>query len=550
MSMSQKIKVSVIRLTPQDSLSDAVRFVTGATYDRVFLIIPVGNDLLVSLVGLKTLRKRALEAKKEIILSVPTTKHVDFAKQAGLIATTEKDVSLVPPSLWEEAHKQALEYTSTRLYGTDKTPSLVGRDLEDHVSTDEEPTKKTLPLVSGKLRIDSKEIKRPLFNAHTLLLLLMSTLVILSIAAAVFFVYYRFFPRLYITMVIKAFEVKKDYTILGTQEIEGIDLKNKRMGIRRQIFEITESIVKQVTTEVEEGEYATGIIRVYNNTTEDITLPAGTYFRTPDNKLYISTAAVTVPSMVTADVSVRAQGYGEEYNLPAGTLFSVYLPDNSAVSGVVASNPSAIKGGRLEKVKVVSEEEVNAAKKELADIIKERLKERMQDYAKTQEFVLIEDSITFEEKDVSVEPAVGSKANEFTLTMTMNGYAYYYDTEALETLLEELVLSEYKTKDSTRYRVSKLNYSVSEENFDKTKNTLSLKVKVEGIVAAYVDEKKILEVVRQGKYKDIYGNLKTEFGDITEQIKVSFTPEWMPAFLRYVPEEDTRIEIELLTVTK
>lgn len=553
--MPEPLKISVIRLKPEDSLADVIELVKKASNDLVFLVFPVENDLVTSLVGLKTLKKKALEAKKAIVASVPGPTYLKLFKDAGIIATTSKDVASIDPSLWNKAVAQVKEYATQSLYDLKGEKALAGVDMADAVETKPaSSTPKDLKTIVGStLRVKQKDVVRA-SKKPFLALLSLSLLVLFVVLGSVFFVYYKFFPRIEITLVTVGRRIEETLTIVATSKLTGIDLENKRLGLKEQSFTEEESIAKTVTYEVEEGTPATGSIRVYNSSAEEVSIPVGAIFKRTDNGLtYVATSAATIAPGTSVDIPVKATKEGSEYNITTpGFNFDVYLPDGTTkIEGITASNMVAITGGTKTKVKVVTKEEVEQAKKELKELLKDKLKEAIKEYAATNGLYVIGDSITFTEEEFEVDPPIGEKAEEFTVRLVMKAQAYFYEESALKQLVEQMLLDKVSEGNSTLWRLYDLEMKLVSIKWNKAQKEAKITVKVSALATVDIKEDDVWALVKQVKsYKDLYPTLKSKYGEVTEEIDVVFTPAWMPDFLKYIPQERARVTINIITNTR
>jgi len=543
--MSEVVKISVIRANASDGLNNIVEYVQKASNQKVFLVLPVDNDLVHSKIGLKTLKKKALEAKKELIVSFPTEASVKQAQELGLVATTVSDVKDVSPLLWQQAHKELLEFTTNMLYGEQNTgrDTLSGHDFKESVNLKKESKDASTAgrsAITG-LKLDAKKLKseknlKPLFIIGGLGFLLIAT-----ILASMFFIYYKFFPRLYITLVFNTTPIHDQYTITGDSKLEGINVDKASIGINETVLTEEETITKDVTTEVEEGTYATGVVRIFNSDSVALDVPLGTVFET-NGKQYVSTQAVSVAPAQTVDVSVKARKIGEEYNIPSMQHFTIQLEAYDSTKHQV-TNPNAFTGGSKTKVKVVTQEEVNKAVEEIKTALKERLKSLLLEHNRDQGYHLIGDSVAYKVLETKVEPNIGEKADQFTVTVKMQAKAYFYKEGELNDIVEQIILQKYGKDSDSSVQVKDLEIKIDSLKFDKNKKKAIIKVKAEGTLGTEVTEDQVWEIIKDLKYSEIESALYEHYKDELKSVEITFTPNWIPKKIRYIPSEQTRVSI-------
>lgn len=138
---------------------------------------------------------------------------------------------------------------------------------------------------------------------------------------------------------------------------------------------------KTTTGKKEVGDKAKGTVTVFNSTDNTVTFPAKTTIISSNKLEFLTLDKVTVASQSgdvftdkvpgKANVNVEAKNFGNEYNMPSGTKFSIGT--NPAVA---AKNDNPFSGGTKKEVTVVSEDDL--------DNLEEDLIRKLTDEAKTQ----------------------------------------------------------------------------------------------------------------------------------------------------------------------
>jgi hypothetical protein len=180
-------------------------------------------------------------------------------------------------------------------------------------------------------------------------------------------------------------------------------------------------------TEEEVSRKASGVIVVYNNSTESQRLVENTRFESPTGKIYRIASAITVPAKKTVSGtaqpgSVEATAYadvaGEEYNT-APTDFTVPgLKGTSRYSLIYARSKTPISGGFVGREKVVKPADLAKTKSELQATLKEELYQEAEAEV-PEDFILFRSLSTF-----SFEDMPQTSANSGSITVNQRGHLY------------------------------------------------------------------------------------------------------------------------------
>ena len=570
------MKISIIRIKPQDNLNIIIDLLKNALNTRVFLVISEGNDILYSEIGLETLFKKSLEMGKEIVLSVPNKRALEIAKNVGLVATLDQDVFTVDFKLWQKAHELLTNYKTKALYdkkfakdpklvadsakeGNQAThvvkqdTKLVGTDLSNlmdnkkpkvaNKASNKSNKKINIVNATGNNLISTSMHKKSGFNTKLIIGLMFFVLFILI--AFGFWAYYRFFTKVYINFQIPKSTINKEYIVIAELGVEGADVANKKFALKK--YETSKSGTKtaKATKKQQDGTYANGVISVTNNGTDPIEITVGQVFTSSDNKQFKATSAVTINPGETANVTVQAVDYGDAYNLAANQTFTI----DGVTSSYTATNTASFSGGSQREYTVVAEEEV---KKALADLKKELLEQAktgIEDIYKDDGFVIVPDSIkdiTPKDEKYSLSPKIGEEASEFTIGYKVTIRALYYHKPSLETLIRQLVVQDYKKekkiKDNVKIKVEDFKYDIISIKVQDDKHVV-FKVKAQASIVPSIDYDKLKEQIAGLELEQASNILESEYSTLVVDYRISYIPNWMPVFLQKVPKEPGRIVV-------
>ncbi len=206
--------------------------------------------------------------------------------------------------------------------------------------------------------------------------------------------------------------------------------------IKGELASVSEDgkLSSNTTGKKQTGDTAKGTVTVFNLSSSPKSLSAGTTITSSNNLNFTLDKSITVasgsgdatsPTPGKTDVSVTAEKFGTQYNIPSGTKFTV--GDNQA-SLVAAKNDGAFSGGTTKDITVVAQADLD---KLSSDVVKNLQDKAKQDIGKkiSQDKVLLPDFVntTFDLK--SFDKKVGDEAEKVSITasVTFDSIAYSKD---------------------------------------------------------------------------------------------------------------------------
>lgn len=292
------------------------------------------------------------------------------------------------------------------------------------------------------------------------------------------------------------------------------------------------------------GTKAKGTVVIYNNTSKEIDLKAGSIITSDTGfKFALDNVTVVASPSGTADnptpgqtsVTITAQAVGPEYNLAAGSSFSI--PGFTTVQ-VVAKNLDAIGGGDKRQVQAVS---VSDKDKLLAQIASDLNPKAMSNLSENipQDYQLLGSSITYKITSQTFDKNVGDEGTSLGLTATVTAQALAIPKSALSSYLTDLGKNDFSE-----------DFTVSLENSDFAlgdvkilpDNTAKVSAKMKVVAIPIVDRESLArEVAGQppSKVDGIFSHLP---GFIRSQF--SLVPE-LPGPLSVFPKNPQRITIDV-----
>ncbi len=562
-----------IKIAPDDSLNVILSYIKEAKEKRLIIKLPRNNDLATSLIGLKTLYKKVLETGKLVVLLVDNKTTLQLAQKAGFAAVSATED--LTPALWSKIKKTVEQYKISQIkpaalqtgpkeppkvvlgktvnkavnsHSISKVPRgrLIGTDVKALLKANNAVADPVAPRQITKHVDDFKRYKKDkrkslLIGFLKLTGIIVGTLLFLGGISA--YLYYKYVPRVYITLNLKQDTVKLNTKVVATLATTGFDMN------KREIPLIEEKVVKSGSTTIKateqkvDGSYAQGQIQVNNNSSMEITVPKDTEFVSDNGLKYKSVADVTVAAGSSALVTVQAEDYGKEYNIEAGHTFSL----NPPIAQVTAANVSAFSGGDKKTYIVLGKKDVEKGVEDLKKALVEEALTELETMDKDKGYKFIKDSLKSKlVDDYKVDPAIGTKTSDAYLEVKIECSGLYYHQDSLEELVKELLLKGYREKlklgADALLQVNNLTVNVKKVSIAKDRKSVEIEVDASGSIVTKVDTALLKQNIVGKSWEQMEAYLKGLPYLATTPV-IRFEPPWMPQSWRYVPKEPNRISI-------
>jgi len=318
-------------------------------------------------------------------------------------------------------------------------------------------------------------------------------------------------------------------------EVENIDISNKI--IPGQFFEIEKEISQKfmATGESFKEEKAQGVIRVYNthNPPKSMTLVVKTrflssqgskYFRALE-KIYVPAAKSEnnkiTPSFV--DVKVEAMESGEEYNIGPSNFSIPGLVGTSYYYTFYGESDSSMTGGFKEKIKVITSEDIENAKKSLEEALLNEAKNSLTE-SLPENFVLLSSAVFSQEVESSCLEKAGTQASEFTCEGKIKIKCLAFDESFIKEISKDIIFSKISESDRGIEESLSIEYMENRVNLDKEEMLLNVKI----LLDTYKDinEQTLKSQISGKTQEEIKDIVFTNFSTI-EKVKIKFWPFWI-----------------------
>lgn len=551
------MKKDVIYIDIEDDITAIIGKVKAASAKIVALVPPKRTGVLQSAVNLKLLQKSAISVDKRVVLI--TNDHSLISLAAGVKIPVAKNLQSRP----EVPPIPALQVDDTDVINGEELPVGELADaagdratpqptptLADEVSDKVTFAKASAAAVGGAPKEAPQKAKSksgnkvhiPNFNVFRKRFFLIGAGAVILILFLIWAIVIA--PSATITIDAKTSAVNIDRTLalnpsLPESKVAELQLKSHSQQIKK-----SSSVEFDATGSKDVGEKASGQVTLSNGSDSDaISVPAGTVFTAASGQRFASASGVTVPGAKVAGgsivpgkatVTVTAADIGSEYNIGAQS-YAVQGFNSLGASG------TAMSGGSKERVTVVSDGDVTAAKEKLAsqdsNAIKDELRKKFNG-----EFIVVEESFTAETGDPSVSPRVGEQAKKAKITsettFTLLGLARKDVKQVLDDVLKDALNSK---PDQSVFSDGSNN--IQFQSFQKLADSnYTARLITTGYIGTTIDTKQLAEQVK--------GKKQGEIEQITNQISgvdktdIKFSPFWVTS----APNNPDKITIRFTIV--
>ncbi|MBP9717716.1 hypothetical protein KBD59_00255 [Candidatus Gracilibacteria bacterium] len=427
---------------------------------KIAIVVPRKAVLFQSLLNMKILLKKTGEVEKEIIMITSDPTGLKYAEKLGILAAEQLQKKAVVrdtfandkiPLKSERPTKRVNEKISISEVIKINRPHGIQTILE---SVRDKMKKKKQEMKGTKL-VFSAPNKQALFT-----LILVSVMLFLAIA-------YIALPGATVYLTPRPTVLEQTFNVNFLDPAKNGDLENARnQSIVVASYPIeappfTKKVVHFATGKISKGNRSRGVITVTNTSPNPWDLAEKTRFQTEDGIVFRTPTAVRIPpargaqpgtldiAVIADELDANLQVIGSRGNIPPTTFFLPGLKNEENRKKLTATSKAAMTGGETSVVKVISQEDVDAAQSEIVQKINKEAAADLKSYLEQQNLVkktslsLLNDShvITIGKPTVTVPPGlVGTSIDQFELSAsyTMSGLAFNYQ-ELVDQVKERLL---------------------------------------------------------------------------------------------------------------
>ncbi|MDX9971132.1 MAG: hypothetical protein RBS56_04485 [Candidatus Gracilibacteria bacterium] len=575
-------KKRVIFVETDDELIDLYEKLKQVKAKNVYFVIPQRALIFQSIVNLKILKTYGDNQKKKISFITNDTNGISLAKQLGIkvydkvnnhnspslfSSKSEDDIIKITPL--KASVNAIIDHTPTRLSEKKLSISELLNKGKRNISSVEEISSNEKTGVNNSKSKTKKE-KSP-YKLRITTGAKGPIVAFLSLAFVVIFaIFYIALPSATVILTPSAGVLEKSVNIT----LADFNRNQRELDTHPVNTIASFTLSKEISREIkygatgkkisEKGGNSTGSIRIINSSSNVWPLIARTRFQTPEGIVFRIKSGVTVPAngsttaIVEADaVDAYGQIVGERGNI-GPTRFFLPALDEESRSFLYAESSENMTGGITDFVSFVSENDIEAAKKKLSDLlrkdliseIKAEIQKISDETSKSTEYILLEGDNAIEFGDInfsSVDNVLNSEIPEFTIGGSIKAKALYYDrTAMLEILKAELITQKSPNKELLRINEDSTSYKIFQR--DDAVGKIKMTANIKGIEQYDIDPetengKKILEKIRNHIAGKEIEYAKSYIQNLAEVNKVEIRswPAWSPT----IPKIEENIEFEV-----
>ncbi len=295
------------------------------------------------------------------------------------------------------------------------------------------------------------------------------------------------------------------------------------------------------TGKAQKGEYAKGMIKVFNAGSATQTLVASTRFISQDGKLFRSEARITIPAATqgnpgTYDVRVVAVEAGDAYNISQSSFSLPGLAGSAPYTLVYGKSIEPMKGGTTKEIPVVTKEDIETAKNQLF----ESLQNKAEIFLKTQlqeGYEIPENGFVTETLSASSLVKEGAELAQFSSSAKIKVRGFSFKVADLNILLDAVLSGQVQASEELKQETVQVQYEVG--NIDRVAQSMSLDSFIQGKTYAKLDVPTLQGEIAGKSIESAEASLLLVKGMLSQNL--SLWPFWM----RSVPLKKERIHIDI-----
>ena len=428
----------------------------------------------------------------------------------------------------DEKNDEAESFFEKSIKGRSKreTPDILTkkRTLDDYSSSDK--IEKGIDIVS-------------IFNNKKITSIILGFIIIL-VAGSIFV----FKPKATLDIIIKKETINFVFQAIADANISEVNLEENIIPGQLIKFEREVSGEFQATGESSGATNASGKITIYNEFGKEVQpLVAKTRFQTPDGKIFRITKRVVVPgakveggkvvSPGILEVSVVADKPGSEYNLEPTDFKIPGFEGTKKFDGFYAKSSASMKGGSLGETKAITVMDLDGAKKNLINLIRDTEDADVKANV-PKNLTILPNSVDVQFSELDA-PKEGVAVDSFKATIKASYNVFAFNSKDLDSLSENILSQKVRDNKKTYPETKVISYDEGIFNLDRS--TLSFAVNTSEVVGGKIDEGDLKSGLSGKGEEEIKKVLKAN--ESIESAEVTLWPFWSSK----APSNPERIKI-------
>lgn len=356
-------------------------------------------------------------------------------------------------------------------------------------------------------------------------------IVILAVVVFSGSVFYIFRPQATLDIIIKKEKIDFAVPIVADVAISKTDLENSK--IPGQIIKLNREISGEFEATGASGgaTKAHGKVAVYNEYGSDPqSLVANTRFQTPDGKIYRIEKKIIIPGakmsggkVVSAGVveaDVIADQPGTEYNISSSEFKIPGFEGTDKYNGFYAKSTESMSGGSMGETRAVSQADIDKAKNDLENRLKQSAKEYVASNVPGELTVL--DSAIFGKVESFDVPKVGTTVDKFNASLKATYSIFAFDHKNLNAIAEKYLASQIVAGRKTFPETLVLEYEGGSLNLEQS--TFGFIAKASEVTGGEINQDELKNMIA-GKDEVEIGKILSANNAI-ENAEITFWPRW------------------------
>ncbi len=525
-----------IYIDVDDEITSIIEKVRSGKHKIVALVLPKRATVLQSIVNMKLLKRTAKEEHKRLVLITSEANLIPLAGAVGIhVAKTLQSKPAIPPPPDVNKQDEALVDEETgdepdidhnksigELAGMTAVAAASRPDPEETIDVDN--TEDDIEKKPSK-KDKKNKIKVPNFEKFRTKLILAGLALILLIIGWIFA--FNVWPHATITINTNAVSINSDFSFTASTDAQSLDVKGGIVPATSKDSQQTDSQKVAATGQKNVGEKATGAITMTTSCSGKVpTVPAGTFVAST-NLTYITQTDTNLnhPSVdshgnciFSGSSNVTAVESGSKYNISAGQSFSV-----SGYSSISGSNGAAFTGGTDKTITVVSQSDIDSAKKKITDNTDAAKKDLITKFQNDNIFPL---PVTLQpgKQTVSSSAKVGDEVTEVNVTVETDYTMLGVKRDDLKKLVENDVKGQIDTSKQALSDdgLDKATFSVTSK---KSPTNQTLSTQTTATAGAQIDTEALKKQIVGKKKGDVQQTIQAL--PSVDSVNVDFSPFWV-----------------------
>ena len=365
--------------------------------------------------------------------------------------------------------------------------------------------------------------------------------VVLVLVFLLFTYSYFFLSKVEVNLVFSESEVRISEQVTASAAATEVDLATLTIPAIQLTKESSVSADGTASGTGETGETAQGLVDIINKKSEQVTLPAGKVITDISTQLnYVLQEAVTIPKEdKVSDISIKAQKFGENYNVEDEATFKI---EGFETDDVIGYSFFDISGGTTEETTVVSQTDIDALKADLEEQLKSDLLNRLNELISDAD-ILLEGSEKYQEVSFNTSVGANEEADTFSMDLKMSVTAKKVLKDDLKLIAQEIVRINQESSEDATIEVEDpviANISIDGDN-------VTFNLSTNAGVLEDVSTDSIKEEIKGKSVGDAREYLRT-LEDI-DDFTLKYKPSFIPFFMQKVPKDIEKIEVNKTTET-